>query len=79
MLSIARAFVMPLVVGAVALAANAFVVDQVATVRHYVQLGSLALLIVSLVFAIGKVAEIVRERRRRPTMTAIPYRTRTQI
>jgi multisubunit Na+/H+ antiporter MnhE subunit len=79
MASIARAFVMPLVVGAVVLAANAFVVNQDATVRHYVQIGGLALLIVSVVFAVGKVGEIVRERRRRPTMTAIPYRTRTQI
>jgi hypothetical protein len=79
MASIARAFVMPLVVGAVVLAANAFVVNQSVAVRHYVLIGGLALMIVSVVFAVGKLGEIVRERRRRHTMTAIPYRTRTQI
>jgi hypothetical protein len=75
MTRIARLVVMLLVVGAVAIGGNIFVADRSAALRHDYRLAALGLLALALVLVVRTFAGILRDRRKRHSMAAIPYRT----
>ena len=75
MTRIGRLLVMLLVVGAVAFGGNAFVADRSPALRHDYRLAALGLAALALVLVVRTFSGILRDRRKRTSTTAIPYRT----